>query len=223
MATFMMRWVMALVLAAGSVLASPIDGQATYEMLFREGTLDAVSRQSKLVYARDVTNALTPEAAERDTGSIALSIGESDSPLAELEFRKDSKSRKLGRFPASVGNPMIMYFYESVVRDMAASAGGSPFYIRNRMKNALIQPSELETGEAILDGETVPTQVVRLHPFEGDPNQDRMRGFGDLVLTVTMSEAVPGWYLSLVAEAGGSGESPVYKSELRFDRLEGSK
>ena len=45
-----------------------------------------------------------------------------------------------------------------------------------------------------------------------------MQGFGDLELRVTMSEAVPGWYMSLVAEAAG-GE--VYRSELTFDRLGG--
>ena len=62
-------------------------------------------------------------------------------------------------------------------------------------------------------------QTVRFAPFEGDPNKDRMQGFGDLVLSVTVSQEVPGWYLSLVAEAPGA-EGPIYRSVVQFQGLE---
>ncbi|SDX90733.1 hypothetical protein SAMN05444340_101461 [Citreimonas salinaria] len=172
-----------------------------------------------LVYRREVESRLKPEAAERDTGSVVLDIREGDAPMADLRFRQDDKYRGLGSFPASVGNPMIMYFYESVVRDMAEAAGGSPFYIRNRVKDALVQPSDIVEGEAAVDGRTVETRTITLHPFHGDPNADRMQGFGDLALTVTMSEEVPGWYLSLVAEAPGE-DAPVYRSAITFESLQ---
>ena len=32
---------------------------------------------------------------------------------------------------------MLLYFLEATVRDMARATGGSPFYIRNRMREAL--------------------------------------------------------------------------------------
>lgn len=211
--------VLAGLLAATFALASQLDGEATYDLLFRDGTLDEIDRGKALIYQRNVTNTLKPEAAERDTGQIALSFRESPNEMAQLEFRQQEKYRPLGVFPASVGNPMIMYFYETVVRDMAEAAGGSPYYIRNRVKEALIQPSEIEEGEALVDGKTVPTRTIRLYPFEGDPNQDRMKGFGALELSVTMSDAVPGWYIGLVAEAADAG-APIYRSEVLFDRLE---
>ena len=213
----------ALFLMSALAVAAPLEGQETYDLLFRNGTLDDVSRDEALVYERDVQNVLKPDAAERDTGQVALSIGPGDSALAQLEFRQDSKTRKLGQFPASVGNPMIMYFYETVVRDMAETAGGSSFYIRNRVKEALVEPSEVEIGETQLNGETLSTQIVRLKPFEGDPNSERMQGFGDLVLTIVMSEDVPGWYVSLLAEAPGQDGNAIYRSELTFDRLEALK
>ena len=200
------------------VAASPLAGDKTYDMLFRNGTLDDIDRDKELVYARKVTNKLKPEAEARDTGDIAIGFRDGATELATLEFRRDGKHRSLGSFPANVGNPMIMYFYETVVRDMAESAGGSPFYIRNRVKDALIQTSDVVVGEAMLDGKTVTTETIRLYPFKDDPNAAQMQGFGDLELRVTMSEAVPGWYMSLVAEAAG-GE--VYRSELTFDRLSG--
>lgn len=191
----------------------------TYDLLFRDGTLDGISRDSTLVYQRKVTNSLVPAAALRDTGQVALSFAPENQ--ARLEFlRADGKHRNLGSFPASVGNPMIMYFVETVVRDMAESAGGSPFYIRNRVKDSLLRPSDVTNGTALFEGHEVPSVTVTLRPFANDPNAARMKGFGDLALTVTMSEAVPGWYLDLRAEVPGKGTaSPVYASVLTFDDL----
>lgn len=207
-------------LTASAAFASPLAGDKTYDMLFRDGTLDRIDRSAQLVYRREVSNALKPDTEARDTGDIALSFREGEATMALLEFRQDGKHRSLGAFPASVGNPMIMYFYETVVRDMAEAAGGSPFYIRNRVKDALIQTSDIQHGEAVVQGKTVATQTIRMYPFAEDPNQDRMRGFGDLELRVTMSEEVPGWYMSLVAEAA---EGQVYRSELRFDRVDAAQ
>ncbi len=211
---------MAIVLGANLALAAPLDGTQTYDLLFRNGALDAIDRDAELVYRRTVTNRLKPDAAMRDSGDIALTFANDASEMAHLEFRQDQKHRAMGVFPAGVGNPMIMVFYESTVRDMAESAGGSPFYIRNRVKDALIQPAEVETGEAMLDGEPVPVRTIRLRPFAEDPNRDRMQGFGDLVLSVTVSEEVPGWYLRLVAETlPATGGEAVYRSEMTFEGL----
>ncbi|MBN9888226.1 hypothetical protein [Salipiger abyssi] len=210
----------ALACLALPVAAATTEAGQTYDLLFRQGTLDDVGRDKVLRYIRDVTNPAKPEAAERDTGEIALSFTEGEAVLANLQFLQDGKHRNLGSFPASVGNPMIMVFYEAVIRDMAETAGGSPFYIRNRVKEALTRPAETETGEASFAGGTIETRTVTLRPFAEDPNRARMMGFGDLELRVTMSEAVPGWYLSLVATAPGVGESDEgYRSELRFDAV----
>lgn len=182
-----------------------------YDLLFKEGTLDDVDRDATLTYSRDVENALKPEAAERDTGRITLTFEDGDDiEEAILTFRQDEKFRVLGEFPASVGNPIILYFVETVVRDMAESAGGSPFYIRNRVKEALVKPAEIET-----DNDT----TVTMKPFEGDPNADQMRGFGDLTLVVTMSEDAPGWYTSLKAHVPGA-EGAIYSSTMTLGDAE---
>ena len=191
----------------------------TYDLLFRNGTLDGVS--DPLRYTRDVENSANPEAASRDSGELRIGFegeeGAETPRKAVLSFHQGDKMRNLGSFPASVGNPLIMVFVESVIRDMAETAGGSPFYIRNRVKEALVQPAELEAGEIELNGRQVAAQTVTLRPFKDDPNVARMQGFGDLALIVTMSPEVPGWYHSLTAriEAPDGGES-AYSSELSF-------
>ncbi|SLN69599.1 hypothetical protein [Ruegeria meonggei] len=208
-------------LSLSPLAAASIDAEQAYDLLFQDGVLDSIARDKELLYQRTVTNQLRADTAERDTGDIALSFADDGTEMAHLEFRQNDKHRAMGVFPASVGNPMIMVFYESAIRDMAESAGGSPFYIRNRVKDALVQPAEIIKGEALLDGKTIPVQTILMRPFAEDPNRDRMQGFGDLTLSVTVSEEVPGWYLHLVAEAAPQGEgAAVYRSEIQFEGVQ---
>ncbi|MBK5933295.1 hypothetical protein [Rhodovulum imhoffii] len=201
--------------AMGAALAAGAQETKSYDLLFRNGTLDTVGRDAALVYRREVTSPLVPGAETRDSGHVMLSFSADDMSMVELTLKQAGGDRVLGRFPASVGNPMIMYFYESVIRDMAEAAGGSPFYIRNRVKEALGSPAETQAGQAVLNGRVIPTTTISLRPFESDPNRDRMKGFDDLVLRVAMSDEVPGWYVSLIAEAGDARtHAQVYRSVL---------
>lgn len=211
---------LALICAMGApVYGAVLEGNALYETLFKTGTLAQIETGDKLVYRREVTNKAMPDAATRDTGDVVLSLEQGDALMANLEFRQEDKHRNLGTFPASIGNPMIMYFAETVARDMAETSGGSPFYIRNRLKEALVSAAEIADGEAELDGTDIPVKTVVLRPFADDPNRDRMHGFEDMELTVAMSDAVPGWYLSLSAVT--PPDSTVgYRSETRFVTVE---
>lgn len=206
--------------------AAPGLAAEVYDLLFKTGTLDGISRTSVLDYERQVSARDNKDLAARETGTISLSFGPED--MAELQFKQGDKYRNLGSFPATVGNPMIMYFVETVIRDMASTAGGSPFYIRNRVKAALVKKVPIREETIRINGHDIPARSVTLHPFEGDPNRDRMHGFEDLALTITMSDRVPGWYYELKAEAGGekaSGtdnrqgtankdDAPVYSSSI---------
>src|SRR6056297_2596315 len=89
---------LALTLAAGPGLATSVDGEATYDLLFRDGTLDPVSRDHRLIYQCEVTNTLNPDAAARDSGTIGLRIEQAeDMEMVRLEFRRDGKHRGMGR------------------------------------------------------------------------------------------------------------------------------
>lgn len=202
-------------------MAQTASAAETYDLLFRTGTLDGISRETALTYERKVSARANEEVAARENGTVRLVFVPDN--MAELTFRQGDRHRTIGAFPANVGNPMILYFVESIVRDMAATSGGSPFYIRNRIKAALeqknpVREETIETGNGSLEA-----TIVTLRPFADDPNRDRMTGFGDLVLTVTMSDQVPGWYYELRADtippeeaSGDTDEAPVYANFIRF-------
>ncbi len=201
-----------------SLLPAAALSEEVYDLLFKTGTLDEMSRDAVLDYRREVSIRENDALGERSSGTVRLTFAPEQ--MAELEFRKDGKHRKIGEFPATVGNPMIMYFVETTIRDMAGTAGGSPYYIRNRVKAALLQSVPVETETVRYGGHDVAARSVTLHPFEDDPNIARMRGFGDLELTVVMSDDVPGWYYSLTARAQGNEETPAYISTLVLEPVE---
>lgn len=205
-----MRKILAcLILAA--LATGPLQAGETYDLIFKTGTLADVPKEAGLEYSRDVAVATDPDLGARNTGAVQLSFEPED--MARLTFAQGEKSRNLGAFPATVGNPIIMYFVETVLRDVAQAAGGSPFYIRNRIKDSLLQTAEITEISVALDGEQIAARQITLRPFENDKNRAKMKGYGDLALTFTMSEDVPGWYQSLVASVPGT-DAPIYQNAL---------
>ncbi|ETX14229.1 hypothetical protein OCH239_03940 [Roseivivax halodurans JCM 10272] len=192
-------------LGAGAVVAAEEGGPSAYDRIFVNGTLDEVPADRTLVYDRSITNGFDPEPEE--DGRIELSI---EGEMARLTLRRDGRHRVLGEFPAGVGNPIIMYFVETVVRDVAEAAGGNPFYIRNRMKEALLEAGEVRDVPGATE--------VTLHPFADDPNAARMQGFDALTLSAVMSPEVPGLYQTLSASIPETG-TEAYSTTLTFDHM----
>ena len=113
-----------------------------------------------------------------DDGSVTLAevVDPSDQqPVLQLTQKTDSRTRRIGPFPISGGDPVLTFFLEQTARDMAGLTGGSPYYIRNRIKDALFRGGQIaRQGEA---------SVATFTPFAEDPNAARMKGFETLTLT----------------------------------------
>lgn len=121
----------------------------------------------------------------RPTADASLTLSQETDPSDQqpiLQLTQDSgdRSRKIGPFPISGGDPVLTFFLEQTSRDVAALTGGSAHYIRNRMKDALFRGGEIARSD---DGLTATFQ-----PFAEDPNADRMGGFQSLTLTFVMAD-----------------------------------
>ncbi|MDN5567779.1 MAG: hypothetical protein L0G27_03345 [Paracoccus sp. (in: a-proteobacteria)] len=101
-------------------------------------------------------------------------------PVLQLMQHTETRDRQIGPFPMSSGDPVLTFFLEQTVRDMAMLTGGSPDYIRNRFKDAIFRGGEIVAK----DGHSIAT----FQPFAGDPNAERMQGFETLTLTFVMDE-----------------------------------
>ncbi|WP_258286698.1 hypothetical protein, partial [Escherichia ruysiae] len=70
-------------------------------------------------------------------------------PALELTEQTPRITRRIGPFPSSGGDPALTFFLETIARDMAALTGGSPSYIRNRLKDGLFRDGAVRReGEA---------------------------------------------------------------------------
>ena len=199
-------------------LTAPLHAEeAGYDLIFRTGTLADQKEGATLRYGREIINAAHPEPGQRRRSeAVLLSIAADDKALLRAEI--DGKHRPIGGFPASVGNPLAMYFMEATVRNLAAVTGGSPFYIRNRVKEALIKGTAVTQGIGRFDGADVATKIITMYPFRDGESRRLMGPFGALELRFTVSDAVPGWYLSLAAATPDQGDT-TGAGRLYSDRI----
>lgn len=95
----------------------PVAAAETYELLFHSAALKGLdaakhgseAEQSSLVYDKVVSGA---DAGQR-AGSFTVGLKVDDN--VAMTLYQGSQSRGLGNYPTSVGNPLIMYFLESVL------------------------------------------------------------------------------------------------------------
>lgn len=189
-------------LLAGLVLACPARAETGSAMLFADGVFDVVPDGQSVTYSHVRKGDASPDFRPVADGRITVVTGRGADGTRSLSMtiQADDQRREIVDFPASAGNPVLMVFLESAVRSMAAITGGSPFYIRNRIKEALRQGGEEAALRQDFAGNTVAAQEVTLHPFKTDPNRERMGVFADLSLRFVVSEGAPGRFLLLSAD-----------------------
>lgn len=201
----MKRLALALMLAAGPAAAGPLS-----DLIMASGLLADAPAGEVLRYAHDrrlpaeAPDAELPRAGQDyvlpkpvvDGVAILTAVpGEGGTQLV-LTLAEAGESRDVASFPAQGSNPMLLFFLENVVRNVAAQTGGSPFYIRNRLRDALVAA---DLG-AVQDGRS----VIVLHPFAADPNRARLGAFAELTLTLALDPARPGRLLDLKADTGAA-------------------
>lgn len=135
-----------------------------------------------LVWRLSQTGPVTEGFRPLGQGTLALTTvtdPQDGKPVLELAEDTARIKRRIGPFPTTGGDPTLTFFLETVARDMASLTGGSPFYIRNRLKDALFRG-----GEVRHEGDET---VAVFAPFRGDPNGARMAGFDSLEMRFTMA------------------------------------
>ena len=193
------------------------------QRLFFEGAFNSVAAGSSVIYEhkRDGSG-VTDQAQLISDGEIRVTLrtGADGAREALVAISAGGGLRDLHPYPASVGNPLLMVFLESTLRSMATITGGSPFYIRNRMKEALFRGGEISSVTAAYKGAQTKAEEIVFRPFAHDKNRHRMGAFADLELRFLLSESAPGGFLlfssSTPAPAGGEA---AYREQIVFRDL----
>ncbi len=206
MLTKMRRLICLAVLATGCGLPFAAFADAAGDLVFTErGPWNL--KDAPVVWSLNIAG--PPKAQFRQIKDGQISLIETTDPsdgkamLQLVEKNPDPNSplpeRKVGPFPADSGDPSVVFFLETVARDMAAATGGSPFYIRNRMKDAVFRGGEIR--------QEADQQVAVFRPFANDPNKDRMAPFDQLELNFVIRD--PKAPIHAMSATTG-GESPAF-------------
>lgn len=195
----------------------------TYDLMFKSGALDALATSAPVSAPKESKDALVYDQViagageKRPNGAYTVGLRFDPENAVNLTLHQGDKSRNLGDFPAAVGNPIIMYFMESALADVAALSGGSPFYLRNRIKEALLKPATITPVTLHEGGREIAAKKVTITPFAEDAQRARLGRFTGLTLSVVVAEGVPGWYRSLEAAAPAGAEAatqPAYSHAI---------
>ena len=118
------------------VLPLPAFAGALTDLLMAPGVFGEAPAGEAVAYGE--TRTVPGEGSLEDVadGTVRLEVvGAGDG--RELRLVRGGDGGAVGTFPAGSANPVLLYFLETTVRAMAEATGGSPFYIRNRIREAL--------------------------------------------------------------------------------------
>ncbi|MFK7944683.1 MAG: hypothetical protein AB8B85_17490 [Paracoccaceae bacterium] len=218
-----MRKITATILAGGLALSTAfaVAGPAS-ERVFSRAALEQVKDSQQVVYTHRRTGKTDP----LDNGEIRVLVQQGQAGrTARVTMGEQDKLRPVSEWPASSGNPVLPIFLESTLRTMAKGTGGSEFYIRNRIKEALGTGGTIKEVNLDLDGASIAATEITFEPFVRDKNRARMGGFADLRLVFLVSDALPGdvvrFFATTVAAEDVGKIEPFYSEEIAFSKLTG--
>ena len=172
-------------------------------LIFDETALNQVPNGSQVVYSHRVLRPANAETSRVQNGSIrmVLHLKKKDGRTVSIFLSGPDTQRNIANLPSIGGNPLVMVFLESTPRAMAEIAGGSPFYIHNKLREALTQETVSKSQTATIMAQKTAVILRTIHPFLTDPNAARMGPFANLALTFSYGEGVPFGLYSLSATA----------------------
>ncbi len=205
-------------------LTPPLTAGEAQDRLFVAGALDGVATGQRLVFdhrrSGSFDSAVLPSIEDGEI-VVALAPGGPGGRVAEVTLREAGRQRTLDPLPAAAGHPLLLVFLETVVDDVARLTGGSPFYIRNRMREALRGQDTVEPVEIERDGATIEGERLIFRPFAADPNRTKLGALAGLEIMVTLSDAAPGRFERLEAVSAPEGNGlPAFSETIVFKRLE---
>jgi hypothetical protein len=188
---------LALILSALLVAPAALAG-AALDLLFETPHLATLQHGESVRYVHERRSApyleLGPNLSE------TVTVRRTGEAASEVVLDADGAARTIP-FAGLPGNPLLMVFLERIVRATGDATGGSPFYLRNRVKDAM------RAGMSLSDG------VIAFHPFADDSNRARLGPFADMRVEIAVDESAPGMFRFLRAET----PEAAFVEEFRLD------
>lgn len=201
--------------AALMVSAAAAAAPAIVDLVFYAPHFAKVENGSTISY-RFVRTAEDPKLAPSFEDEVKIKVGPTGAEdSVSIDVFTGARAIMMPNM-SKTGNPVIVALLEQDVTEMQKILGGSPFYFRNRLRQAMSEPTPAEPTRIEYGGKTVDGWKVTLKPFGDDmKNRGKLKEFAERTYELTFSEAVPGGLYALktvTPKVGGAG--PLLTEEL---------
>ena len=98
------------------------------------------------------------------------------------------------------GNPLLMLFLESDMREMKERIGIPAAYLRNRVRAAFLDKATVTDATIDVAGAPVPARRITLQPFADDARLANLKVIQGKTYTFVLADAVPGMIAEMAAE-----------------------
>lgn len=148
--------------------------------------------------------------------SVTAPPDDASKRVADVLIHRGDKEGEAGPFPTMNGNPIALVLLERDVKEMAQLSKGSPFYLRNRLREHL-GSGKVEPARFAYDGRDVEGWKLSFAPFAEDPNKDKLLELAGRRYEMLFSDAVPGGLYSIdVVTPKADGTSNIIETSLTF-------
>lgn len=197
-----------------TMIAAAISGtarasdQTPLDLMFYTPHFETTDRNAELSYIHTRRSGLPQRVGPDLENRISVALqSEGDDIETVVTLDTDGAARRLDRFQGVPGNPILMVFMETLVGSISRATGGSPFYLRNRIKDSFANGDVVSVGDR---------STITLQPFENDRNRERMGPFADMTISMELDRGQPGMFAFLVAKTEPNPDE-IYFEEIRFE------
>jgi hypothetical protein len=210
-----------LLVLAGAARADPNSAS----LLFETPALIEVPTGTTLIYRleRTVAPGLGADAggaglvASVSTVELSLQPDPTDGRRAVIEIVTGERRQAAGTFPSLVGNPVLLVLLERDVAEMSRRLRGSPYYLRNRLREALGEATPAVPTRLNFSGRRVEGWRVAVSPFAQDRHRDKLGAHAAKRYEFTFSDAVPGGLYEIRLTTPDAQGATLVEDHLAFE------
>ncbi len=202
--------------ADAAAQAAPVDVETPVEvLLFDTDHLASIQSSARLEYGFSWSG----EGAFSDR--IVLSVLTGGERRVEPDYLSGVHHVDFPPVADAHGNPLLLYFLESDLREMQRQTQGRADYFRRLIRRALARPDlAIEAIEVPVDGHMVHAQRIVLTPFTADPDAPRRYpALKDKAYEFVLSPEVPGQIVSLTSRVIPQGGGAAQVVRVAWTRL----
>lgn len=182
--------------------AAAAAGEKAADLLFEHKHLVLMSKGSEVAYRFQRTVSDPKVLGESFSDDIKIGVVQvkpDDTRELEIKIFTGERARDTTRVPDLTGNPLLVWYLDRATLSLSQLAGGERMFYKDKMRRALGDKALVEPVKVDYGGKSVDGFRVTITPFIEDPSAFKMRGFERARFAITVSDAVPGYFVDMVS------------------------